>query len=929
MSLEVLQQQKAVAEQRYRAGSFPQGTYASREAAYNVFMAAQNAKIAEAQRRGAALPPEPGSKAYSRQDGFVYQGQIVSQKTEQVTARDVNKPLEKKIIGTRTTTVFAPPISNEPAKPSNVELALAQREVALRAERQPSAGSSNLLGGKLAVAEENKLTTVSKAQVTSGLSSEERQAYSKEIERQNVEKYKTFGLMFGSFLAAPIVGPMGVLIGAGSSVAVSEGASLLLTGKPLSVPELAQAGAEGVIFAGLGVGILEGVSRFGSTGAKIAGYTRVAGKKIPVIPASTRQMISVELSRSAIFGGVGVVASGVSSGGKVEEMAVSGLSGAAFSLAFSAIGRGYYRLSGKVPVEITRTAGAKEKTFKSEAFVGESESITSTSNIDLLYSVEKTKVSKDYLKWYEGFKSEFKPTEIEFVGTEYSSQLQRVHPDSFVPGSEIVKGIKTGAEVRYPAESFIAASEGKPSSSVQRFVTKEGVEGVRYITSGEPDKIVVLTSQRGNLLSGSERAIYSEIGVIGQKGKVVREFSAARIWGKIDPKVYSRYLETNPMAEASVARENILNKGAVKDITTLQKAGAKEKELFKFIDETITKEAIADVGENPDLFKDFTKGPIEGPYNPETGKSDWIVPSLDISKVPLLKRVSSYLPNKFYEMGAKISQERSPFTADAINKRIDANFRASQNAIKNTKQNYYTKKSGSMKPIEGTYNRVTGKYEGYSKGSKTSQLVDEGGLPYKQMGGISKAQLETINVPEIPVYTDIVSIKPLGVSAPKSPIVIIRNANIQNVQRKNVEAVSVSYKSIVDSQSKAAVAPVNVLDVGSSVSFREVVSFQPIETTDQVSEQTIEQTYTQEQQVFNIPTVPVPTRQLPMSVPWGAGGAGESQRGIVKVGGKFFKLKHPIPLPKQLYGQVMGKRRNNVLSQVGRKGKRKKRRKKR
>jgi hypothetical protein len=70
---------------------------------------------------------------------------------------------------------------------------------------------------------------------------------------------------------------------------------------------------------------------------------------------------------------------------------------------------------------------------------------------------------------------------------------------------------------------------------------------------------------------------------------------------------------------------------------------------------------------------------------------------------------------------------------------------------------------------------------------------------------------------------------------------------------------------------------------------------------------------------------------LPFTLPWGAGGSGDSQRRIARIGGRYFKLQHKIPLPRQLYGQVLGKRRNNVLSQVGRskvKSNRKKRRRK-
>lgn len=752
-----LQIQQRQAEIAYNAGKISKSDYQS-------YTSRQNQLISEAQARERAasvashpsqstssglptqaLPPEPGSAAYNKQGNYVNVGQIIEQKTE-VTPTD-----EAKI-----TSTLGPVVSNVP-KPSNVEVALAQREAAIRAETKPEGGTSNAFAGKLAVTSDNKLTTVNKAQITAGLSPEEKQQYNKAIEKQNVTRITNLGLVLGSAAVAPVLGPSGSLIAAGSNVAVSEGANLLVTGKPLGTQELFQAGAEGILFAGAGGLALRGASAGLGYFGRTTGLSLVSSAGKTLVGAGARSVAA----RSAFMFGLGAVPTYVATG-DVKSALVSGGAGALMSLGFEAGARGFAKLSGKVPVEVTRIAGAEQKEFKSIGFTGEKEIIDTRTSTELLFRSEKTKVSKDYLKWQEDFAKEFKPTEIEFAGSQKTSYIQRSTAGLATPETEIIRGIQGGAEARYPAKPFLAAAKGEQASLTERFILKEGGEGYRLISTGEPGEVLIQSTQKGNLLSASERGVYSEAGILGQKVKTVRDFTTAKLWGKIDPKVYSRMLS---------------------------KAGI-----------------------------DFE-------------------PS------------------------------------------------------------------------------------------------------FKQMGGVAKSQLETISIKEIPVYTDIISVRPLGVSAPKSPIVLIRTSPVQSFERRTVQLVNTTKQvSVIESpkviavsgekfglDSFGAVDVQNIVDVGQSPIYKpiEIPATTPIEQPI-----TVEQTRQTQTVALSVPSFPVPKYNVLMAFPWGAGGGGESSRGFVRFGGRFFKLKHKIPLPKELYGQVLGKKHPSVLSQAGRrvKGNRKKRR---
>lgn len=746
-----LQMQQRQAEIAYNSGKLNKVDYQN-------FTNRQNQLIADAQARERAasvaskpsqstssglptqaLPPEPGSVAYNKQGNFVNQGQIIEQKTE-VTPTD-----EAKII-----TTLGPVVKNTP-QPSGVDLALAQREAAINAETKPSGETSNAFAGKLAVTQDNQLTTTNKAQITANLSSEQKQQYNKAIEKQNTERLVNLGLLVGSAAVAPVLGASGSLIAAGSSVAVSEGANLLVTGKPLTTQELFQAGTEGILFAGAGGLALRGVSSGLSYFGRKAGYSVVTYAGKTLVGTGLRSTAARAGFMFSLGAGPTYLATG-----DVKVALVSGGAGALMSVGFEVGAKGFAKLSGKVPVEITRIGGAGQNEYKSIGYTKEGDIIDTRTNTELLYDIERVKVSKNYLKSYEEFSKSFTPTEIELVGSEQTVYVQRMKGGV----SSEAGAVKGGADLRYPAEPFLAASKGQRAEVVERFILKEGGEGIRYISVTEPDQVLIQSTRKGNLLTNSQRAAYGELGIFGHKAQTSRILTDVKVWGKIDPKVYSK----------------MLNKAGI-------------------------------------------------------------------------------------------------------------NFEPT----------------------------------------------------YKQMGGVAASQLETISIREIPVYTDIVSVKPLGVSTPKSPLVYIRTSQMQSVDSKatwqvvnSVKQVNVipTFKVIATPGEKLNVNNAASEDIMNVVDVNQTPIFKTTETT-QTDQVTKEQTRQNQTVALSLPSLSVSKFNMPVAFPWGAGGGGESSRGYVKFGGRFFKLKHKIPTPKQLYGQVSGKRRNNVLSQVKAKSKVRRRKKKR
>jgi hypothetical protein len=157
---------------------------------------------------------------------------------------------------------------------------------------------------------------------------------------------------------------IGVGIGVGQIVktgsTVYSGGNIWESG--LTGEEIIRSGATGVIFTGVGKGMLEGVSKLGETGAKIAGYVKMpTGEIVPVLPQTTKEAVGASLGRFAIsaFGDIPVSA-GMTYMRKGDYTEADLVSDVALSTLFAGIGEFGVPVAGRVVNKfVDTTVGGK------------------------------------------------------------------------------------------------------------------------------------------------------------------------------------------------------------------------------------------------------------------------------------------------------------------------------------------------------------------------------------------------------------------------------------------------------------------------------------------------------------------------------------------------------------------------------------------
>ena len=243
-------------------------------------------------------------------------------------------------------------------------------------------------------------TGASNAVITQGLTAEEKA----EFDVWRGEKVKTGVLNLGLFLVAgtvaPVAGTSGVVLGVVGGPLISQvikSATVLsqrgkLEESLLSPQEIYESATTGVIFSGAGKLAIEGISRLGPTGAKVAGFTSRFNpetglvEKVIVAPTSIKQAVGAIGSRVGVQTGVGV---GIGESLEVAQTGEITAEGVAQNAVFAAGFAGVGELAGSVRTRLPTSlgGGVKAKTFELSEVELKTGSVTSktvASNIEIL-----------------------------------------------------------------------------------------------------------------------------------------------------------------------------------------------------------------------------------------------------------------------------------------------------------------------------------------------------------------------------------------------------------------------------------------------------------------------------------------------------------------------------------------------------------------
>lgn len=141
------------------------------------------------------------------------------------------------------------------------------------------------------------------------------------IVKEGIENVKKTALTTGAILAAPLIGPTGVVIGAGTGLGLSQAAKAASGEGLLSASEAAEAALIGVAFGGAGKAV--------NLGLKAAG----AAKLVDGVGSGAAKVVTGGLGRAGVNAVLGGGAGYALSGGDLEAARDSALLGAGFSIA--------------------------------------------------------------------------------------------------------------------------------------------------------------------------------------------------------------------------------------------------------------------------------------------------------------------------------------------------------------------------------------------------------------------------------------------------------------------------------------------------------------------------------------------------------------------------------------------------------------------
>lgn len=154
------------------------------------------------------------------------------------------------------------------------------------------------------------------------------------IVTEGQENLKRTALITGSILAAPIIGPSGVLLGAGLGVGVSQGIKAVSGGGFLSGEELFESATTGIIFSGAG--------KLATTGLQAIG----AGAVVEGVGTGATKIVSGAAGRIGVNTALGAGGSYVLSGGNPE----AAVEGAKYGLIFGVGGEVIGAVAARSPV---------------------------------------------------------------------------------------------------------------------------------------------------------------------------------------------------------------------------------------------------------------------------------------------------------------------------------------------------------------------------------------------------------------------------------------------------------------------------------------------------------------------------------------------------------------------------------------------------
>lgn len=330
----------------------------------------------------------------------------------------------------------------------------------------------------------------------SGLSESERAEFEGWKEDLNRKAAIDVGLFMGSAITIPVVGATSALIGAGSSLAISQGAKSLGGGGWLSPGEAVYAAEFGIIFSGASKGAMAGVQAVA-----------------PRVAASS-------LGRAGVNSALGAGISGILSGGDPIEMGKGAAMGGLFSLAGDKIIRPL--LQRAAGYKVSRVTGAEEI----ELTKGTENSLSSKRLTTL--NMETERVPRGYGKWLSENQRYFLPEEVELGG-------KQTITSKGATGYEYREGLSYSAS--RGADPFIKAATGVSSRSSQGIADLSGSATKEIVTSSKnPGQILQqtqVTREAGGFLAPE---------ITGAR----RSITAFQVKGKVDPQVYLDYLKVVP-----------------------------------------------------------------------------------------------------------------------------------------------------------------------------------------------------------------------------------------------------------------------------------------------------------------------------------------------------------------------------------------------
>ncbi len=278
----------------------------------------------------------------------------------------------KQVVSVREESVVGP-FLNEATRPKYLVFEFAQPQTKLSSEEkvqtaltQESRFSQLYLAGRPGASQGTR-TDLSLQQVVgeqnkivANLSPEEKGQFKGALQEGYVERARGLVLMFGTAIAAPILGPVGALKAAAFGVGVSQGVKSAWTAYSggdvskswLTPMEVYESAAGGVAFAGAGKVVMSGIGTLGRTGAVVAEK---------VVPSSTKIAVGAASARVGTSTVIGAGGSYVLSGGKPEAALQGALFGAGFGLAGEAGTKGLSSVKAKATGKLTESYLAREK----------------------------------------------------------------------------------------------------------------------------------------------------------------------------------------------------------------------------------------------------------------------------------------------------------------------------------------------------------------------------------------------------------------------------------------------------------------------------------------------------------------------------------------------------------------------------------------